>query len=251
MRVTHRWLAGVAAVAAIALAGCSGGDAEQTTPLSGDIREAHRAARFEEELSSEHMPPISQYRLGGEDAGFYAEFLVPLRGDGRRRDGTPDATLKKAGITAQKLRYMDLLLVHPWTVHLGTPVNVPLDPSAEVSIANPVSFIAQKLLIRKHRPPDKQAQDALYVHDTLELFGRELDVLNGLWRESVRPSLPEKTARSVEELWREQFGVVDPVIQSAARIPRDRTLRPDRMQQLCAYGLERIFGPPADDGPAA
>jgi hypothetical protein len=35
MRVTHRWLAGVAAVAAIALAGCSGGDAEQTTPMSG------------------------------------------------------------------------------------------------------------------------------------------------------------------------------------------------------------------------
>ncbi len=34
MRVTHRWLAGVAAVAAIALTGCSGGDAEQTTPLS-------------------------------------------------------------------------------------------------------------------------------------------------------------------------------------------------------------------------
>ena len=47
--------------------------------------------------------------------GFYAEFLVPLQGSERKRDGKPDVTASKAGIIAQKLRHLDLLLVAPWS----------------------------------------------------------------------------------------------------------------------------------------
>lgn len=211
-------------------------------PLRGDIGEALRAARFEEDFSSEHTPPIVQYRLGSEDAGFYAEFLAPLRGDGFRRDGSPDVTMERAGITAQKLRYLELLLTSPWAVELGEEVRVELSPPAEVLIANPVTFIAQKLLIRNQRKAEKRSQDALYVHDTIELFGAELDALGEIWRAKVRPTLPERTARRVESSSAEQFGAVTDVIRAAARIPQDRVLRPERVQQLCAYGLQRIFG---------
>lgn len=208
----------------------------------GDIAAALKRADFQEVLSTEHAPPIIQYRLGDEDQGFYAEFLAPLRGSGFKRDGTPDATVGRAGVTAQKLRHLDLLLQQPWTVHLDASVGLPLTTSAEVRLANPVSFIAQKLLIQKQRRPDKQAQDALYIHDTLELFGGELELLKAEWREKLRPTIDSTTAESVERLYREQFGTVTDIIRAATRIPQDRTLAPGRLQALCSYGLEEIFG---------
>lgn len=215
------------------------------SPLAGDIREALRAANFREAFRGDHTPPVVYYQLGDEEGqGFHAEFLTPLFGGGVRRDGTPDATLRKAGITAQKLRHVDLLLAEPWSVRLGPGAPVPLDPPADLSIANPVSFIAQKLLIRSKRSPDKQAQDALYIHDTLELFGNELDTLRDTWEGSLRPNLRPKLARSVADLAAKQFGAVDDIIRSAALIPPDRNLRPERLQQLCSYGLEAIFGRP-------
>jgi hypothetical protein len=187
-------------------------------PLKGDIGAALEAADFKEELSGENTSPVTHYRLGGDDQGFYAEFLVPRTGGPLRRDGTPDATVAKAGVTAQKLRHLDLLLRHPWQVGLGTEVGVPLVP------------------------PEKQAQDALYIHDTLDLFGRHLEELKAIWLERIRPKLAPKTIREVERLRREQFGAVSDVIRSAARIPPDRAIAPERIQAACSYGLEEIFG---------
>lgn len=213
-----------------------------TAPLEGNIGVALEAADFKGELSGEHTPPITHYRLIGDDQGFYAEFLAPRAGGPLRRDGTPDATVTKAGVTAQKLRHLDLLLRHPWRVGLGASVGIPLATPSEVQLPNPVSFIAQKLLIQQHRLPEKKAQDALYIHDTLDLFGRSLEELNAIWLGKIRPELPSKTAREIERLHREQFGEVSDVIRTATRIPRDRTITPERMQLACSFGLEEIFG---------
>lgn len=213
-----------------------------SAPLAGDISAAMEAAGFHEEFSGEHTPPITQYRLGGDDQGFFAEFLAPLHGSGVKRNGQPDVTVAKAGVTAQKLRHLDLLLVHPWSVQLTKEIGVPVNSPANVMLPNPVTFITQKLLIQKYRKPDKKAQDALYIHDTLELFGGELAVLMALWQEEIRPALHDKTARTVEALHREQFGAVSDVIRNAARIPQDRVVTAERMQATCAYGLEEIFG---------
>jgi hypothetical protein len=111
---------------------------------------------------------------------------------------------------------MDLLLLCPWTVALGSTVGFPIEPRAGVRIANPVSFIAQKLLIRESRDREKQAQDILYIHDTLELFGGELEALREEWHDRLLPELRRATARRVEALCRERFGEVDDVIRSAA-----------------------------------
>jgi hypothetical protein len=210
-------------------------------PLTGDIAAAMKTAGFQEDFSGEYTPPITQYRLGGDDQGFFAEFLVPLYGSGVKRNGQPDATVTKAGVTAQKLRYLDLLLIRPWAVHLNKEVGVPVESPTDVMLANPVSFIAQKLLIQKYRKPEKKAQDALYIHDTLELFGGELPALKVLWQE-IRPTLHGKTAGVIEALYREQFGGITDVIRTAARIPQDRVVTAERLQAACAYGLGEIFG---------
>ena len=78
-------------------------------PMHGNIATALGAAGFVEELTGEHIPPVSRYRLGVDKAGFFAEFLAPLKGS-REKRGKPDATVRRAGISAQKLRYVELLL---------------------------------------------------------------------------------------------------------------------------------------------
>jgi hypothetical protein len=213
-----------------------------STPLAGDIAAALKAAGFHEDFSGEHTPPITQYRLGVDDQEFFAEFLAPLHGSGFKRNGQPDVTVAKAGVTAQKLRHLDLLLVHPWSVQLTAELGVPLSSPANVMLSNPVTFIAQKLLIQKHRKAAKKAQDTLYIHDTLELYGGELAALKALWQERVAPTMHAKTARTVVELQKEQFGAVNDVIRNAARIPQDRVVTAERMQAACAYGLGEIFG---------
>jgi len=209
--------------------------------LAGDVRTALTDAGFTEELFGDDSPPAMHYRLGEEDAGFYAEFLTPLFGSEMKR-GKSDATLSKAGITAQKLRYLDLLLVRPWTVRVGPGKEVPFASDVELFVPNPTSFIVQKLLIHSDRPPRKKAQDILYIHDTLELFGGSLGELRRLWVEELRPGMVAKTARRAETTGQELFAEVTDAIREATRIPADRRLTPENVQRACEYGLAEILG---------
>jgi hypothetical protein len=213
----------------------------QGARLQGDIGAALRKAGFMEDFRGEAAPPVIHYRLDGSATGFYAEFLAPLSGSGTRRDGTADATLSRAGVTAQKVRHLDLLVEHPWTLRLGAGVGIPVEPDAEVLVANPVCFIAQKLLIPTFRSAHKRAQDSLYIHDTIELFGAHIEALGSSWRDRIRPALPTKIATAVEERAESHAAEVTDVLRAAARIPRDRALDPGRLQRVTAYGLEQIF----------
>ena len=208
--------------------------------LDGSIKARLQEAGFEEQLTGHHQPPVSQYTLGEEDpSGFYAEFLTPLVGPSTTREGKQLATLGKAGITAQRLRYLDLLLTAPWTVAL-TPEWGAATPLT-VRIPNPVSFIVQKLLIHDDRPRDKKAQDLLYIHDTLDLFAPELDHLTELWRNVVRPSMPDKWAQRALREKEALFGVLHDRIRDAAAIPQDRDLDPERMRAMCAAVLSEML----------
>jgi|SRR6202050_206697 hypothetical protein len=46
-----------------------------------------------------------------------------------------------------------------------------------VQIANPVSFLAQKILIHRRRNRDERAKDILYMHDTIDTFATRIDDL--------------------------------------------------------------------------
>jgi hypothetical protein len=210
--------------------------------LAGNLRTALTDAGFAEELFGDDAPPATHYRLGEDDAGFYAEFLTPLHGSGLKRDGKPDATVSKAGITAQKMRHLELLLVSPWSVRVRPEKEIPIAEDVELFVPNATSFIVQKLLIHSDRPPHKKAQDILYIHDTLELFGGSLGELRRLWLEDVQPAMPSKTVRRSEAVARELFAAVTDTIREAARIPQDRQLAPENVQRACAYGLGEILG---------
>lgn len=126
-----------------------------------------------------------------EDAGFYAEFLTPLAGAEFTRRGKRDVTVRRAGITAQKLRHLGILL--------------------------------------------------LYIHGTLEFFGGALEDLRTVWRDDVRPSMSDKTARHAEARARALFETVTDDIRQAARIPQPRRLSPENLRAAGEYGLEQIL----------
>lgn len=210
-------------------------------PLEGDIQVALKAAGFNEELTGEHKPPVTHYTLGDSDSGFYAEFLTPLRGRAINRNGVQNATMGKAGITAQKIRQLDILLVDPIVINIGPDQGVPLERSMDIRVPHPVNFIVQKFLIQEDRPPRKQAQDLLYIHDTLEIFGAQLPQLNARWKEIVEPALEDRARATVFKLAQKSFTTVTDTIREAVRIPLDRKLSPEQLQAVCNFALSKIL----------
>lgn len=64
-------------------------------------------------------------------------------------------------------------------------------------MANPVAFIAQKVLIHRKRGRQDRAKDILYMHDTVEVLGARLPELRNLWQRSVTPELHKPDAARV------------------------------------------------------
>ncbi len=209
-------------------------------PMKGDIKAALEESGFKEQLSGESRPPVAQYTLGAESEGFYAEFLTPLAGSGMKRNGQQDATLAKAGITAQKIRYLDILLVDPWVVTLS-PKNAPLKTPLDIQVANPLAFMVQKFLIQEQRPAKKRAQDILYIFDTIGLFGGQIEAFQKLWTEVIGPALG-KSRNEVLRLNESIFSEVTDDVRNAALIPQDRKLTADEIQSTCQFAFEQIFG---------
>jgi hypothetical protein len=211
------------------------------TGRAPDLKAALRDAGFTEDFSGDAQPPVTYYQLGSDSAGFYAEFLTPLRGGTHRRDGTPDETEKIQGVNAQKLRHLELLLIEPWQVEVSQRTGFELAEAASVLIPNPVSFIVQKALVHFDRKPEKRPGDLLYIHDTIEVFSPILDDLAELWRTSVAPSMGSKTHRELADNITATFGVVTDTLRNAARIMPTRRMDPKVMRQVCSEGLKRIL----------
>ncbi len=211
------------------------------TPIEGDIKQALVKNGFTEELSGDHKPPVAHYTLGHENGGFYAEFLTPLIGSGTKRSGAPDATLAKAGISAQKIRHLDILLVDPWAITLDPIKGIPLPSPMDVQVVNPLCFMVQKFLIQKYRPAAKQAQDILYVYDTIELFGALLPEFHTRWQEVIKPELGN-LSEVVRQVSQQTFNNVNDLVREAARIPQDRQLSPEQVQLTCQFAFDQILG---------
>lgn len=208
-----------------------------------DIGRLLREAGFVREATGDHVPPVTRYRLADHPDGFYVEFLTPLSGDGLRRDGRPDVTVVVAGIAAQKLRHLGILLESPWPITIGAATGFPLQEPAVVRVPNPGSFLAQKLLIHARRGPGDRAKDILYIYDTIELFSPHLDEIRTEWAREVLPELHITTVTSIRRLagalFREVTDDARRAMEEAAAAGRD--LQVETVTRVGQAGLERIF----------
>jgi len=203
-----------------------------------DVRARLLAHGFSEELLGDDHPPATHYHLGDGASGFYAEFLTPLVGSKYDRKHKRKATMEIAGISSQQLRHIELLLDHPWSIDLDSG-----GFATRVQIANPVSFLAQKVLIHERRDREDRARDILYIHDTFEVFGTHLPELRELWRNVVAPQLRPRSANMVSRASQVLFGELSDDIRRAAEISAERALSSEGVREACRYGFIQVFGP--------
>jgi Nucleotidyltransferase len=215
---------------------------ERLQVLDQDLHESLTKGGFKEEFLGEHRPPVTHYRLGEDAGGFYAEFLTPLIGGGENR-GKPKATVRVAGVNSQTLRYLDLLLHSPWHVTLVESKGFPVKKPTRVQVPNGASYLAQKLLIHDERDSKERAKHIVYIHDTIQTFGRSLAQLRGEWNENVRPMLPAKAIARVTNSSGVLFGEVTDTIRDASieAGSTGRNLPAKELRDVCYAGLKQIF----------
>lgn len=204
------------------------------------LRERLLSRGFHEQFLGDDRPPVTHYQLGDRDAGFYVEFLTPLVGGEFRRDDTRDVTATIAGITAQQLRYLDVLLIAPWSASLPVGGDTG-QPPARINIANPVRYIVQKLLVSGKRKPRERAKDVLYIHDTLELFAASLPNLRRLWSDALRPSLGSRGEAKTREATRRLFSEVTDTIREAAMMAAGRSVSANGLREACHAGVTQLL----------
>ncbi len=155
------------------------------------------------------------------------------------RGGDRDVTTPIVGVSAQKLRHLEVLLISPWTVTLPASAAV-----RSVLIANPVSYLAQKLLISAKRTPAARAKDILYIHDTLSLFARSLTELHDIWINGVTTAIGARTAAQVRGNRDRLFTHVTDAIRHAVTMAPGKGLTPDGVLEVCREGLGRVLAGP-------
>src|SRR3990172_5360204 len=164
-------------------------DADLATPSGGipvageSLATLAEAAGFQPDFRGDHIPPVMKLvpreaigRPIGVDQ-YTVEFLTPMTGPPLSRSGRAVTTSHiQAGVTAQRLRYLDLLLESPWRVSLAGLSGIPdATTPIEVRLPHPGFFIVQKILISEElNRQDKRPKDIAYVYQVVSLFRREL-----------------------------------------------------------------------------
>lgn len=212
-------------------------------PEGNDILQALQAHGFVEQISGDYHPPTAHYTLGQEDSGFYAEFLVPLQGPAYNKNYTQNATTAVAGVSAQKVRYLDVLQLEPWVVSLSQDTGFDLPSPMDVLVAHPLCFMVQKFLIKEARTPRKQAQDILYVHDTLQHFFMSLAQFREDWHARLAQSMPTPWVKRIQQEWQASYTANGDIATAAAAIAQGRNpeLTATQIQATLQFGYQQIF----------
>ena len=205
------------------------------------VRKRLADAGFTKEFMGEDHPPAAHYHYG-TGGGFYAEFLAPLQGAEYDRSGKRKRTKDVGGVSSRLLRYIEILLISPWKVDLGEENGYALTPKQTVQIANPASFLAQKILIHDQRDYKDKAKDLLYIHDAIEVFSKALDELERLFRSEVARKLHPRRVAELEGSADRLFGKVEDTTREAALMAAGRRLSPERLAETARAGLNEIFG---------
>jgi hypothetical protein len=209
------------------------------------LRDRLVEAGFSPQFLGDARPPIVHYRLADAESPFYAEFLTNLTGHGYRRDGSPDETMQLGGVSAQKLRDLEVLLVAPWSVRLSESVGYSVGPGEVVILVpNAVAYLAQKLLALKKRRSAKRGKDLLYIHDTIQLFGAALPALHDVWLRAVQPQLTRRQLTRLRSTARSSLGAVNDAVLEAVETagPARRGLHAEGLVAACRLGYDEIFG---------
>jgi hypothetical protein len=107
--------------------------------------------------------------------------------------------------------HIELLLHRPWSIDFD-------GAAARIQVGNPVSVLAQKVLVHKKRDREDRAKGILYLHDTLEVFVARLSEVRELWRSVVAQQLLPRNTKTVSKAAEYLFGELSDDVRRAAEI---------------------------------
>ena len=114
-------------------------------------------------------------RWGNADlAPVYGEFLTPLIGGETDRSGNARVLhAVQRSVTAQLLRYLDLLLHEPLGIRAREVFGSDLPSDPVVRVPNPATYMLQKAVALDKRRGEKRAKDLAYVFEVAALWTHE------------------------------------------------------------------------------
>jgi hypothetical protein len=161
---------------------------------------------LEEEFTGSCTPPLVKYFPKDRKPSMYVEFLTPLRGSETKR-GVPDITQNiQPDLSAQKLRFLDLLLKNPWEINIRSVPIFNKFPKLVVKIPHPGMFIMQKILISERRTGKSRPKDFAYIYQTLSYLREDLKTIAKEYKILIDNPEWKKWYRKFIRLSKEIFG---------------------------------------------
>lgn len=148
---------------------------EQRVPVRGGITLSRIMADMgtEPEMFGSENEAVIKYRPKDSDIAAEIEFLCDAGGvrGGRSNRKAPAAIAVQKELHAQPLRYLEILLKHPWTINPGAVAGLTGLKGITVQIPNPAAYIMQKILIQNEgRKPADMAKDFYYIFEISVIF---------------------------------------------------------------------------------
>jgi hypothetical protein len=161
---------------------------------------------LEQEFTGNCTPPLVKYFPKGRKPSMYVEFLTPLRGS-ETKQGVPDITQNiQRDLSAQKLRFLDLLLKGPWKMSTSSVPAFIKRPKLVVRIPHPGMFIMQKILISERRTGRSRPKDFAYIYQTLSYLREDLEAIAKEYKILIDNPEWKKWYRRFIRLSKEIFG---------------------------------------------
>ena len=187
--------------------------AGRKVPIRGDksVHQLLLEAGLKEELTGSFRPPVAKYIFEDRTPSlYYVEFLTPLSGSENKRNGRSDGThIIQLKLSAQKLRYLNLLFQDTWRVNTASIPALEKYVNLPVRIPHPNMFIMQKILISGRRPRDSRSKDFAYIYLTLTCFRRDLELLAHEYSVLLNNRVWKKWYRDFIRLSRQIFNTPD------------------------------------------
>jgi len=123
-------------------------------------------------LGGQEPPHVMQYqpaRYGDVRGPVYIEFLTPRKGGAEVRGEDRTVLEVQAGLNAQALPYLELLLHTPLPFDASAISATGLEKGTEILLPDPMAYILQKVLARRRRKPNKKGTDQALIYDVVVL----------------------------------------------------------------------------------
>jgi hypothetical protein len=132
---------------------------------------------LKEESTGNCTPPLVRYFPKDKKPSIYVEFLTPLHGSEIKGEVSDITQNIQSDLSAQKLRFLDLLLKNPWEISTSSVPALNKYPKRIVRIPHPSMFIMQKILISERRTGQSRPKDFAYIYQTLSYLRDDSEIL--------------------------------------------------------------------------